>query len=493
MYGATGLTFTSANVTSQGNPLSLNLFAPSAVVQEQPVSALTTLIGGGSSKFAWSSLNLRFTDLPVLGGAVTYFYVNDLGSTFVVPGPLTMRDCQLLGGQLSVQLGTVASSGMTLNVTNNLFERCSVSIGRGGNSLTPKPTTLVLNLYNNLFHYGSFAESYSVSSTDTTNTLYPWYTFNNLFENVTLFVQGMNSGTLHWSTYLTDGHNGYVNVSTITNSAGGDVSKTVADYQAGLLGAYYYPTTGTNLNLMINAGSTNADVLGLYYYTTTTNQTLETNYLVDIGFHYWAVVAYPIFAQQPTGVALFPGGTATFSVAPSTYYWWLPISYQWVLNGTNIAGATNASLTVTKNIGQAQAGNYWVVASAPGGPSQNSGIATLELIDGCSKTYDVNADFQRGYTVNLNDTVVSNQLQLNQFTSPFGFVNASCSAWGTLVRIDANSGAVIGEYATAPNYTCTAAYRTQQERAYGHYRDHRQRQPRWIATAMFGWPITMTV
>ncbi len=40
---------------------------------------------------------------------------------------------------------------------------------------------------------------------------------------------------------------------------------------------------------MINAGNTNADMLGLYHFTTTTNEVKETNSVVDIGFHYVAL------------------------------------------------------------------------------------------------------------------------------------------------------------------------------------------------------------
>src|SRR5262249_45948301 len=56
-------------------------------------------------------------------------------------------------------------------------------------------------------------------------------------------------------------------------------------YQTGPLGNYYYPT---NL-VLINAGSTTANLVGLYHYTTTTNQVKEANTTNDIGFHYVAV------------------------------------------------------------------------------------------------------------------------------------------------------------------------------------------------------------
>jgi streptogramin lyase len=70
----------------------------------------------------------------------------------------------------------------------------------------------------------------------------------------------------------------------------------------------------------------------------------------------------------------------------------------------------------------------------------------------CSRTYTLDADFDEGTLVNVNhDAPNNNQLQLNQVTEPFPFVNIACSARGTAVRIDVNTGAILGEYLTAPN------------------------------------------
>ncbi len=184
MYGATGLTLnTSSTLTSQGTPINLNLLAPSAVVQEQPMTALATLLVG-SGRHLWSSLNLRFTDLPVLGGSVTYLSVNDHGLTLFMPGPVTLRDCQLLGGQLSILLGNIASTAMTVSWTNNLFERCAISFSRSSWSPPQYPSTFIVSLDNNLFHHGALGFTYWISSSDTTNTLFNWPMYNNLFENV---------------------------------------------------------------------------------------------------------------------------------------------------------------------------------------------------------------------------------------------------------------------------------------------------------------------
>lgn len=69
----------------------------------------------------------------------------------------------------------------------------------------------------------------------------------------------------------------------------------------------------------------------------------------------------------------------------------------------------------------------------------------------CSRLYTSNADFDEGTLLNVNHDAVPDQLQLNQTTTPFPFVNIACSARGTVVRIDVNTGNTLGEYLTAPN------------------------------------------
>jgi hypothetical protein len=69
----------------------------------------------------------------------------------------------------------------------------------------------------------------------------------------------------------------------------------------------------------------------------------------------------------------------------------------------------------------------------------------------CGRTYTLDADFDEGTLLNVNHDVVHDQLQLNQMTTPFPFVNIACSARGTAVRIDVNTGVILGEYLTAPN------------------------------------------
>ena len=67
----------------------------------------------------------------------------------------------------------------------------------------------------------------------------------------------------------------------------------------------------------------------------------------------------PAFVQAPQSRTSFAGQSTTFTAVASGTP---PLAYQWQLNGTNIAGATNATLTLT-NLQFSQQGNYAVVVS----------------------------------------------------------------------------------------------------------------------------------
>jgi Ca2+-binding RTX toxin-like protein len=80
------------------------------------------------------------------------------------------------------------------------------------------------------------------------------------------------------------------------------------------------------------------------------------------------------------------------------------------------------------------------------------GPATASHIPPGSATYTTDLDFDDGVLLNVNhDAPNNNQLQLNEVAEPFPFVNVAASARGTVVRIDVNSGAILGEYLTAPD------------------------------------------
>jgi DNA-binding beta-propeller fold protein YncE len=67
------------------------------------------------------------------------------------------------------------------------------------------------------------------------------------------------------------------------------------------------------------------------------------------------------------------------------------------------------------------------------------------------RTWTLDADFDEGTLVNLNHDPNHDQIQLyDGDTKPFPFINIAASGRGTVVRIDTNTGEVVGEYKTAP-------------------------------------------
>jgi uncharacterized repeat protein (TIGR01451 family) len=103
---------------------------------------------------------------------------------------------------------------------------------------------------------------------------------------------------------------------------------------------------------------------------------LANGWLYIAGQDGWlrAYTIAPSIFNQPVSQTVYPGGSASFSVAAAGTP---PLTYQWQLNGRDIPGATNASLTVT-NIAPALTGNYAALVSNPYG-SVTSAPALLRI------------------------------------------------------------------------------------------------------------------
>ncbi len=71
-------------------------------------------------------------------------------------------------------------------------------------------------------------------------------------------------------------------------------------------------------------------------------------------------------------------------------------------------------------------------------------------LPGTPATYTFDADFDQGASINVNHSP-SDQLQLNSVATPFNFIWVAVSSKGTIVKIDTNTGVVLGEYRTAPS------------------------------------------
>ncbi len=76
----------------------------------------------------------------------------------------------------------------------------------------------------------------------------------------------------------------------------------------------------------------------------------------------------------------------------------------------------------------------------------------LAMASGPDFVYTDDADFGQGMLVSVNSDAPNNdQLQLNEYAEPFPYINVAASARGTVVRINTDTGEIVGEYRTAPD------------------------------------------
>ncbi len=107
---------------------------------------------------------------------------------------------------------------------------------------------------------------------------------------------------------------------------------------------------------------------------------------IAAGYYHTAVLVAPTaptITTQPLGQTVVAGTTATLTVAASGYP---ALSLQWRKNGVNIAGATNATLTLTR-ITSADAGIYTVtITNSSGSITSTASLLTVVVSGGTSST-----------------------------------------------------------------------------------------------------------
>ncbi len=78
--------------------------------------------------------------------------------------------------------------------------------------------------------------------------------------------------------------------------------------------------------------------------------------------------------------------------------------------------------------------------------------ASAAPVVGVNVLYTTDADFDSGTLTDVNhDSPNNNQLQLDRTQTFFPYVNIAASARGTMIRIDVDSGAIVGEWFSAPS------------------------------------------
>lgn len=180
----------------------------------------------------------------------------------------------------------------------------------------------------------------------------------------------------------------------------------------------------------------------------------------------WVINGSPlIYSQPPVSQTLAAEANVYFSVGASAS---ATLTYQWLFKPSggsvfqNINGATAFEYTLN-NAQTTDSGTYMVNVynTANGtvyGPTASAVSALSITATRQDRVYATDADFQNGYTINLNCSIVHNQLQMNANPTPPNYVNMASGGgveeWrpgrGSVIKIDSNTGKIVGEYRSAP-------------------------------------------
>ncbi|HEV2694799.1 MAG TPA: LamG-like jellyroll fold domain-containing protein, partial [Verrucomicrobiae bacterium] len=202
---------------------------------------------------------------------------------------------------------------------------------------------------------------------------------------------------------------------------------------------YQWQFNGTNIANATNAMLTLANVQltnSGNYMVTVTNLYGGTNSAVT------ALTVYglpPSIVIQPTNQTVLVGRTAAVSVTATGT---LPLFYQWQFNGTNIANATNATLTLV-NVQLTNAGNYAVVITNLYGAT-NSAAAVLAVIPppSCDPDPAGIISWWRGEGNGFDSVSGNNASVPSNITYPAGEVGQGFNFDGTANLVVANTPAL---------------------------------------------------
>ncbi|HEY1718020.1 MAG TPA: Ig-like domain-containing protein [Verrucomicrobiae bacterium] len=263
-------------VFSTGYPYLMNQIVSCQNVQEQTPAGGSVFILFNTGTDASRQLQFQFTDFSMGQGGTGNILLS--GSGIPPFQNILFQNCWLRG---AFNANLAPGGAETISLINNLIFRSMFQIS-SYYEYNYSHYPVAFNCYNNLFRGGELEISYEVNVPGQTT----WPVKDNLFDGAAQYLD--NGGPTALS------NNGFT--SGTVNSLGGSGNQTglTADYQAGPLGDFYYPNSGSgDLFALVDHGSRSADDAGLsYYFTTQQNQTPDTG-TVDIGYHY-SILSAPI-------------------------------------------------------------------------------------------------------------------------------------------------------------------------------------------------------
>ena len=273
-----------ANVTFNGTATAPCWMARYAMVQEnvnivwpgRNVYGGLYYTGGGSGLAP--QVNANFTKWSVEGG--DFGHIRDAGAA----GTGTFKNCEFY-------IANIQNSGLTsLYFTNCLFYRIAIFLFDEDSV----PTFALDNCtwYNGIFAGARLSSQtpklWSIENTSIDGT---GFEFNDYWTNNSSYtLYNYNAYNTNNLSGLTIPYPYGATAMFLPIFGANSVMVTNYNWQSSWFGNFYLPPNSP----LINAGSTNANLLGLYHFTTQTNQAVEGDSIVEIGYHYVATDAYGI-------------------------------------------------------------------------------------------------------------------------------------------------------------------------------------------------------
>lgn len=226
---------------------------------------------GGYCRDDWAYGSVNFVNCEFYNGGVSSYW-----------GPESFTNC------LFIRTGINAYNNYMPDNPSATFQNCTFYNGGICLQRSIDSTPSVWNIQNTTFDGTSFLISDDFNA-NTNYTSWGWNAYNAANTNWTIYNFGFGPAPTNIFEPLA--------ATDVVVPAG-------FNWQTSWLGNFYLPPNSS----LINAGSSSAGLVGLYYYTTQASQMIESNSIVDIGYHYVAVSTNGLPFTDNNGIALYLGG-----------------------------------------------------------------------------------------------------------------------------------------------------------------------------------------
>jgi hypothetical protein len=225
--------------------------------------------GGSDDPSNPAGLTATFTHFSHLAGDPNLFRDGTSGQAIVIQA----KHCEIYG--------SAGGYNILAGYTNCLFYRAGFGIGTAG--AYPYQKYINCTFYGGTLYFGHWESSYYGDGPPY------WYSYIHdcAFDNTTFSIDHPFGSNTNYADY---NYNAFDSGAAQPPTEGTNtiVVTNGFNWQSSWFGNFYLPSG----NPLIDKGDRTSDQIGLYHFTTQTNQVVETNSTVDIGYHYVATDAY---------------------------------------------------------------------------------------------------------------------------------------------------------------------------------------------------------